>query len=82
MARKAGKTKRLAKTVVALAATALAQKAVEKALKNRQIRKKATQLQKAVRERALATGKVVRERARAAGKVAGRKVKRMVKAAR
>jgi flagellar motility protein MotE (MotC chaperone) len=77
----AGKTKRLAKTVVALAATVLAQKAVEKALKSRPIRKKATQLQKAVRERALATGKVVRERARATGKEASKKVKRLVKAA-
>jgi hypothetical protein len=78
----AGKTKRLAKTVVALAATALAQKAVEKALKSRPMRKKAAQLQKAVRVRALATGKTVRERAQATGKAAGKKVKRLVKAAR
>jgi hypothetical protein len=67
----AGKTKRLAKTVVALAATALTQRAVEKALKSRTVRKKATQLQK-----------VVSERARATGKVAAKKVKRLVKAAR
>jgi hypothetical protein len=82
MARKAGKTKRLAKTVVALAATALVEKAVEKALKSGKMRKKASQLQKLVRERARATGKVVREQARATGKVASKKVKRLVKAAR
>jgi hypothetical protein len=67
----AGKTKRLAKTVVALAATALTQKAIEQALKSRPMRKKAARLQKAVSERARATGKV-----------AAKKVKRLVKAAR
>lgn len=69
----AGKTKRLAKTAVALAATALMEKAeaVEKAMKSRRVRRKAVELQKAVAKRARATGKV-----------AGRRVKRLVKAAR
>ena len=67
----AGKTKRLAKTAVALAATALAKKAVEKAMKNKRVRRTAAELQK-----------VVVKRARATGKVAGKRVKRLVKAAR
>jgi hypothetical protein len=67
----AGKTKRLAKTAVALAATALVEKVVEKAMKSRRVRRKAAELQK-----------VVAKRARATGKVAGKRVKRLVNAAR
>ena len=67
----AGKTKRLAKAAAALAATALVQKAVEKAMKSRPVRKKAAELQK-----------VVAKRARATGKAAGKRVKRLVQAAR
>jgi len=89
----AGRTKRLAKAAVALAAGALMQKAVEQAVKSPRVRRRASELQKAAGKRARATGKVVGKRARATGKIvgkraqatgkaAGRKVKQLIKAAR
>ncbi len=71
----AGRTKRLAKAAVALAASALVQKAVEKAVKSPKVRRKATELKKVAAKRARVTGKAVR-------KAAGKQVKRLVKAAR
>ena len=44
----AGKTKRLAKAAVTLAATALVEKAIEKAVKDRRVRRKVAELGKAV----------------------------------
>jgi hypothetical protein len=67
----AGRTKRLVKAAVALAASALVQKAVEKAVKSPRVRRQATELQK-----------IAGKRARATGKAAGKKVKQLVKAAR
>lgn len=89
----AGRTKRLVKAAVALAAGALVQKAVEQAVKSPRVRRRASELQKAAGNRARAAGKVVGKRARATGKIVGKraqatgnaarkKVKQLIKAAR
>lgn len=78
----AGRTKRLAKAAVVLAASALMQKAVEQAVKSPRVRRRASELQKAAGKRARATGKVVGKRAQATGKAARKKVKQLIKAAR
>ena len=78
----AGKTKRLAKAVAALAATALVQKGVEKAMKSRPVRKKAVELKKLVGKRARAAGKAAGKQAQATGKAAGKRVRQLVNAVR
>jgi hypothetical protein len=57
MARK--KQKRLAKTAAALAATALVEKAIQKASENPRVRRKAKAIGKALKKRAKAAGKKI-----------------------
>jgi hypothetical protein len=64
----AGKTKRLAKAVVTLAATALLEKGIEKAVKaakDRRVRRKAAELEEVVRKGARTTTRVASRRAKA-----------------
>jgi hypothetical protein len=55
----ARKQKNLARTAAALAATALVEKAIQKAAKDRRIRRKAKALAKAVTKRAKSAGKKI-----------------------
>lgn len=61
---KAGKAKQLAKTVIALAATALLEKAVQKAMNDPAFRRKAIALAKAAGARSKAAGKKLRRAAK------------------
>src|SRR6266446_1581100 len=88
----AGKTKRLAKAAVTLAATALVEKAIEKAVKDRRVRRKVAELGKAAGKQARTTGKAAgrkvghlartaRKRAPGTRRAAARTIKKLVKAA-
>lgn len=74
----AGTTKRLAKAVVALAASSVINKAVRKAASDPRVRRKAAKLEGAVRTKARAAGKAAGKKAtalaRSAGKGVGKKL--------
>lgn len=65
---KTGKSRKLGKTVVALAATALFEKAIQKAMEDPRVRRKAMALGKALLERAGFAGKKLTRVVQSAGK--------------
>jgi hypothetical protein len=62
-----GKTKKLGKTVIALAATALVEKAIQKAAEDPRVRRKAKALGKAVQKRVGVAGKKIIRVAKSVG---------------
>lgn len=70
----AGTTKRLAKAVVALAASSVMEKAVRKAASDPRVRRKATELEGVVRKKAHAAGKSAGKKASALARSAGKSV--------
>jgi hypothetical protein len=64
----AGRSRRLGKTVIALAATALLEKAIQKAVEDPRVRRKAKALGKALQKGAGIAGRKLTRVARSAGK--------------
>jgi hypothetical protein len=80
----ARKQRNLAKTAAALAATALVERAIQKAAEDPRIRRKAKAVAKALKKRAKAAGKkitkVIRKRAPKVARAAGAKRRKRVSA--
>jgi hypothetical protein len=72
----AGRTKRLAKAVVALATSAVVQKAVRRAAADPRVRKKAAEVGEVVRAKAKSAGKAAGKRAAALAEEAGARAAR------
>jgi len=64
---KTGKPRKLGKTLIALAATALLEKAIQKAMEDPRVRRKAKALGKAAQQRASIAGKTLARVARSVG---------------
>lgn len=72
----AGRTKRLAKAVVALATSAVVQQAVRRAAADPRVRKKAAEVGEVVRAKAKSAGKAAGKRAAALAEEAGARAAR------